>query len=573
MNKANLNLLNRNLLVVLFFLVSFAPNTWLNTLWADNVVIPIEGEIEPSLVKYLKRTLADAEAMNPTNIIFEINTFGGRVDTTYEIVDLILEIDTPTIAVVKQKAISAGTLIALASRNLYMFNNSTIGDVAPIIVGQNGPQVLGEKFQSPLRAKFRALAQRNGYPEKLVEAFVTDSIEIIEVTWDDGKKEILTGTEYNDLLADQLKKITAKKTLIEKGELLTMSDKEALELGFSKKSIADLEEVTQNDLPLVRLEKKNSEIALSYMIRYGWLLLLIGLGGIYLEVRNPGFGFYGIMALVAFALFFLGNYLVELANYWELVLLIIGLLLLFIEVFVIPGFGIIGVAGFAVLFISTILMMQRFTIPTDFIELSTLEENLGQVVYVFIGSGILFFLAFISLPSILRKSPIVFQKKLGREDSKLKDSYGFSPKLFKKKVPLTPLTKDDSGGDDNESAKANEPTAQQPEDQASKEKAKSKAEGIAEEDATSRWPDKENATFRGRDEENATFKWRDEEDATFRWLLGKEGKTISKLRPSGTVEIEEEIYDAMSDGDFVDVGKAIKVIEVKGNVIYVSEIV
>ncbi len=451
-----------------------------------NIVIPIRGEIEPSLIKYLKRTIAEAESSNPTNIIFEINTFGGRIDTTYEIVDLITAISFPTIAVIDQKAISAGTLIAMASQKIYMKANSTLGDVAPIMMGQNGPQVLGEKFQSPLRAKFRTLAQKNGYPVKLSEAFVTDSIEILEITWNNGEKEILTGTEYDDLNANELNKIQKKRTIVRKGELLTMSDKEAYELQFSQKTINDLKEAVENDGEIVYLEKQNSEKALTYMVRYGWVLLLLGLGGIYLEVRNPGFGFYGIAAIIAFILFFSGNYLVELANYVELVLLILGIVLLFLEIFVLPGFGILGVGGFVLLFISSLLMMQNFTIPDNFIELATLIDNFNQILYVFLGSGVLFLVTFLTLPRILRKSPLVFSEKLDHQDVSNQQEV--------------------------------------------------------------------------------------EREIELHQLLEKTGITHTSLRPSGTIIIDEKYYDALTHGDFVDQGKKIRVIEVRGSAIFVEEI-
>ncbi len=452
---------------------------------AKNIVIPIKGDIEPSLIKFLERAIGEAEAEEPANIIFEINTFGGRVDTTYEIVDLITKIEYPTISVIEQKAISAGTLIAMSSQKIYMKEDSTIGDVAPIINSQAGPQVLGEKFQSPLRAKFRALAQKNGYPEKLSEAFVTESIEIVEITWEDDRVEVLTGTEYNDLQERELEKIKKRKTIVKKGELLTMSAREAFELGFSTKTITEIKEAVGNNLEIVYLEKKQSEKMLSYVVRYGWLLLLLGLGGIYLEVKNPGFGFYGIMALVCFGVFFLGNYIVELANYLELLLLIAGLGLLFVEVFVVPGFGFIGVGGFVLLFISTLLMMQNFTIPDNFIEFSALQSNLSQIIYVFLGSGVLFFMTFLGLPKILKKSPLVFNQKLPNQ----------SPNK-----------------DEMENERLEE----------------------------------------------------------IRSLVHKTGKAITSLRPSGTIEIEGNFYDALTEGDFVLEGQLVKVVEVKGNIVYVE---
>lgn len=156
------------------------------------VWIKLEGDVEPSMYDFCARAIDDALKENPDYIIFEINTFGGRLDAAFDLVDTIMAVKgAETIALIKKKAISAGSLIALACKRLYMLEATTIGDCAPIVQGGDGtPQIIGEKIQSPLRAKFRNLAQRNGYPELLSSAFVTPELEILELTatLDKGKK-------------------------------------------------------------------------------------------------------------------------------------------------------------------------------------------------------------------------------------------------------------------------------------------------------------------------------------------------------------------------------------------------
>ena len=156
------------------------------------VWIKLEGDVEPSMYDFCARAIADALKENPDYIVFEINTFGGRLDAAFDLVDTIMAVKGPeTIALVKKKAISAGSLIALACKKLYMLEATTIGDCAPIVQGGDGtPQIVGEKIQSPLRAKFRNLAQRNGYPELLSSSFVTPELEVLELTakLDKGKK-------------------------------------------------------------------------------------------------------------------------------------------------------------------------------------------------------------------------------------------------------------------------------------------------------------------------------------------------------------------------------------------------
>ena len=128
-------------------------------------VIPISGEVEPGMAAFLKRALNDIPDTPDTVIVVEMDTFGGRVDSALEMVDALLNIkNAKTIAYVTNKAISAGALISLAANQLVMKNNTTLGDCAPITFTNEGPKMMGEKFQSPLRAKFRTLAKRNGYP-------------------------------------------------------------------------------------------------------------------------------------------------------------------------------------------------------------------------------------------------------------------------------------------------------------------------------------------------------------------------------------------------------------------------
>ncbi|MCU0581780.1 MAG: ATP-dependent Clp protease proteolytic subunit, partial [Syntrophales bacterium] len=123
---------------------------------------------------FVERVHREVSAHPDALVVLEIDTFGGMVDSALEIVDMLIKIPPErTIAFVENKAISAGALIALACGDLVMKPATTIGDCAPISYTQEGVEMLGEKFQSPIRAKFRALAKRNGYPETLAEAMVT----------------------------------------------------------------------------------------------------------------------------------------------------------------------------------------------------------------------------------------------------------------------------------------------------------------------------------------------------------------------------------------------------------------
>lgn len=364
------------------------------------IVIPVDGEIGPGLHTFLKRAVAEAEKQNPAAIVFEINTFGGRVDAAYDIVELFSGIKAPTVAYVKEKAISAGCLIALSCRDLVMDENTTLGDVAPIMMDQEGPKMLPEKFQSPLRAKFRSLAERNNYPVKLTEAFVSTEKEIIELTYTDSTKKIITGVEYNDLTESDKKKIARKRTIVPKGELLTLSATEAKNLGFSRQTVKGMDGVAAflkvKPEEMVRIGQKRSDKLLILMDKIAPILILIGLFGIYMEIKTPGFGFFGFLAIAAFALFFGTKYIVGLADYIEVLIFIAGITLLFVEIFLIPGFGIFGVAGITFILISALLAMQSFVLPKMPWDVVLFKHNLMTVGILFLLSVPLFLLALFS---------------------------------------------------------------------------------------------------------------------------------------------------------------------------------
>jgi membrane-bound serine protease (ClpP class) len=334
---------------------------------SDIYVISISGDVDPGMAAFLKRALSDIPDTPNTLVVVEMDTFGGRVDSALEMVDALIRVENATtIALVTRKAISAGALISLASRQLVMLPNTTIGDCAPIAFTQEGPTPLGEKFQSPLRAKFRTLARRNGYPAVLAEAMVTDSMVVYRVLLD-GREVFMDGQDYQDLTQDQRDRITSKRTIVAEGELLTMDDSEARELGFSAMTVTGLEDLlAQMDLSgqtITRIQRSWSEDLVSLVGVLSPILLLIGLGSLFTEIKAPGFGVPGIVGVLCLSLVFFNQYLVGLANYTELLILVVGVLLLGFEWFVLPGFGIAGIAGILCIAAGLLLSMQDFVIP------------------------------------------------------------------------------------------------------------------------------------------------------------------------------------------------------------------
>ncbi len=330
-------------------------------------VIPVEGEVGPSMAAFIKRAVSGIAQSESTLIVLELDTFGGRVDSAFDIVDTVTGIEkAKTLAYVKTKAISAGALIALSCNSLMMKHGTTLGDCAPISIGPEGPQMLGEKFQSPLRARFRALAKKNGYDENLAESMVSENLEIIRVTVD-GKTRYLESTDINDMTAREKARITNRKTVVKKGELLTMDDREAVSLGFSKASVTDLAgalgTLSAQAKPPVFIRPDLTERFLALVILFTPFLMMIGFYAVYLEMKAPGFGAPGIIGLICLSLAFGAQYLVGNANYTELLVILLGLVLLGFEVFVIPGFGIAGIAGFFFISVGLVLSLQDFVLP------------------------------------------------------------------------------------------------------------------------------------------------------------------------------------------------------------------
>lgn len=330
-------------------------------------VVPVKGEVSPQMAAFIKRCVADVPISEDTVMVFEMDTFGGRVDSAFQIVESITGVtDIPTLAYVKKKAISAGALIALSCDKLTMKPHTTIGDCAPIMVSQEGPRMLGEKFQSPLRAQFRSLAKKNGYDENLAESMVSEDLEVFRLDLD-GKTVYMNATDFNELSDKEKKKVKNKKTVVRKGELLTMDDTEAKELGFSKASALTLTEALTaagfSGYTMKTLEKKWSESFVSLVIALSPILMMIGLAAVYTELKAPGFGAPGAVGIICLSLAFGSQYVVGLANYTEILILLLGLVLLGFEVFVIPGFGIAGVAGFFFILVALVLSLQDFVIP------------------------------------------------------------------------------------------------------------------------------------------------------------------------------------------------------------------
>ncbi len=363
-------------------------------------VIPVSGVVDPGMAAFFERILTKYANDPSALVVIEMDTFGGRVDSALEIVDHLNNIPkSKIISFVAKRAISAGALIALAGNELVMKHDTLIGDCAPIMMSGDGPKMLGEKVQSPLRATFRTLAKRNGYPALLAESMVSLDMEVYEVTFP-NKKILMDLVDFEDLTQVEKDTVLSKKTIVAKGELLTMTNIEAVDLGFSKASVANIDEMLTArgymDVEIIRIEESWSETFVRYIGSITQILMLIGLGALYFEYKSPGFGVFGIVGIVCLGFVFFNQYMVGLADYTELLILLIGISFLAVEVFVLPGFGIAGIAGLTIISIGLILMMQDFVIPDPSLpwQGELMFQNLVRVLVTFLVATISILLIF-----------------------------------------------------------------------------------------------------------------------------------------------------------------------------------
>lgn len=348
------------------------------------VVIPVENEVDYGLYAFLKRATAEALEEDPEHVIYKVNTYGGELHSAFEIVDLIQSVQgAGTWVYVEQKAISAGALISLACNRLSMGEGTTIGDCAPITQSAEGGIVmLGEKIQSPLRAKFRNLAERNGYPSLLSEAMVTADIGVVQASRAGAREpEYFTVREWEDMPAARKAGYREHKVIVREGQLLTMTDLEAERYGFSRGSHRDFEAfLRHHDFVVVRtLEPNWSESLARVLGKFAPVLMLIGFGALYMEFKTPGLSIFGALGVLCLGIAFGSKYAVGLANHTELILLLVGFALFMVEIYVLPGTFIAGVLGLVLMLVALTLSLQGFTVPDPDMpwELTGLVDNIA----------------------------------------------------------------------------------------------------------------------------------------------------------------------------------------------------
>jgi membrane-bound serine protease (ClpP class) len=307
-------------------------------------VLPVKGPIDKAMLFVFRRAFRQVRELQPEAVVVEIETPGGGLRETEEIIGWLRTLDVPTLAFVNTHAQSAGAIIALACDRIYMAPGSRIGSALPILINPMGggvqemPADVKEKIRSDTRSLVRGLAQENGHWEEAAMAMVDPQIEVRvgdRVINEEGNILNLTAKEAIEIIPPRTTPVLARAIVPDLATLLAA------------------EEIVPGRI--VEFEETSAERLARLITLVGPLLLALGVLGLYIEFKTPGFGLPGIAGLSLLVLYFFGHYVAGLAGIEELVLVCVGFLLLGIEVFVLPGFGVVGALGILCLLAGVLL--------------------------------------------------------------------------------------------------------------------------------------------------------------------------------------------------------------------------
>lgn len=342
------------------------------------VIVPIREEIAPSATRLVAKALHYARENKADLVAIDMDTYGGLVTDADSIRFAILSSPIPVIVFINPNAASAGALISIACDKIYMKQGANIG--AATVVNQNG-EAAPDKFQSYMRGIIRATAEAKGI----------DTILNGDTIW-------VRNPNIAEAMVDQDIEITG---VTEKGKVITLTPQEAIRLGFCDGIVENLDEAIREygiiEYESVVIQKNMIDVIFGFFKNpaVSGILILLILGGIYYELQSPGLGFPIVVSIVAAFLYFVPNFIDGLAANWEILLFIIGIILLGIEIFAIPGFGIFGVSGIILVLFSLVSSL----IANDGFDFTIQNTSQIRIAFQIITFSVLAFLTLLVLAS------------------------------------------------------------------------------------------------------------------------------------------------------------------------------
>lgn len=313
-------------------------------------IVPIREDIMQPMVYLVRRGVKEAMEAKADALILDMHTDGGRVDVTGEIIEIISRFKGMTVTWVNTRAFSAGAFISAATQKIYMAPQSVIGAAAPVMMTPGGgladklPDTMEAKMTSAIRALVRAQAEKNGH-----------NVEVLEAMIDKTKELIVDGEVLN-----------------KEGNILTLTDQQAakaygdpprplLSSGTAESMDALLATLGYAGAERVEIKPTGAEKLGTWITAIGPLLLIIGIIGLYIEFKTPGFGLPGILGIAAFALYFFGGYVAGLSGAGWAVVFVAGLVLVALELFAFPGTYIAGISGAVLMLVAIVMgMVDRY---------------------------------------------------------------------------------------------------------------------------------------------------------------------------------------------------------------------
>jgi len=414
----------------------------------------IDDMIAKPAQRLTELAVREAENKQADILFLHLNTFGGELEAAESIRTLLLDAPMPVFVFINKNAASAGALISIACDSIYMATGASIG--AASVVNQTG-EIMPDKFQSYMRSLMRSTAIATGRDPDIAQAMVDPDIEI--------------------------------KGISEKGKVLTLTTSEAIKLGFCEGEANSREEIMQlagiNDYYFIEQTHGIIERIILFLLNplVAGILIMIMIGGIYFELQTPGIGFPLVAALTAAALYFAPHYLNGLAEHWEILLFVLGVGLVLVEIFVLPGFGVAGISGILLILAGLVLSMTpNFGFDFTFVPPTTLIKKIAIVVGFSCGGFFIsIWLGMRLINTNSRLGSIALKTELGKDT-------GFIS-----------------------------------------------------------------------------------QDLSMNELVGKVGRAVTFLRPAGKVEIEDDIYDAVSEFGVIEKDTEVKVVRFENSQLVVSK--
>lgn len=453
-------------LFILFFTV-FAHTSQAKNDEPIVYVIKINQEIGTTSRIYLLNGLKEASQLDADQILLQLNTYGGSVVDADSMRSAILYNAIPVSVFIDNNAASAGALISLACKKIYMRKGSNIG--AATVVDQTGDQ-MPDKYQSYMRSTIRATAEAHG----------KDTI----ITGNDTIYRWIRDPHIAEAMVDESIYIN---NVSDSGKVLTLTAEEAKRLHFCDGIAESIDDVITrymgyDEYKIVEYQPSAYDNIKGFLMNPAFqaILIMIIIAGIYFELQTPGIGFPSVAAIIAATLYFSPLYIDGLAANWEILIFVIGLILIALEIFVIPGFGISGISGIALIVLGLCLaLLNNKYFSFEEVKIPDVSRSILTVL-----AGVV--MGFIGM--------IYLSSRIGTKG------------MFRKIALVADL--ESSVSIDNET----------------------------------------------------------------KLMVGKEGVTVTVLRPSGKISIDNNIYDAISETGFIEKGTPIKVIKIENSQFYVDSL-